>query len=380
MLPQEWETCLDAWTSLAEAHLSFSTPDFSRISAKDESLPKFLASYFAEVASSHAGNLKGSLSNSKQLRKQAYLLFYRLMSIGEPPESLLRWEILADICKVYGKEKGSRVTALVWSRHSTAIEASLSSIKNLLTEELDAGLKGDLKGSEILLRRLNHLLHASPEAASFFMAGDDFVDALISCYKLMNPPLRKIIISTAYLCIIGLTEGPKPRFTSLVDLLYSLNAAAEAHKKGPTNVNDSMVVELVTVTPILKQVQQRIDASGTVSSRAKSVISTLQGFRKPGGSGRPPLSKKVDKGKRLADADDHGSVNIHVHQMSLISQIQDLFPDLGSGFIVKLLEEYHDNAEEVISHLLDESLPPGLSNVDRHEELYVPSAIIYTLF
>lgn len=375
MLPQEWETCLDAWVSLTEVHLSFSNPDFVRISAKDESLPSFLASYFSEMALSHDGYLIGDASKSKQLRKQTYLLFYRMISMEKLPEYLLRWEVLADVCKFYGKEKGGKVTTLAWSKHSTTIEASLSSIKSSLTEELDAGLKGDLKGSEIQLRRLNHLLHVSPEAASFFMAGDDFVDALISCYKLMNPPLRKVLITTTYLCIIGLTEGPTPKFSSLVDRLYSLNAAAEAHKKGPTNVNDSLVAELVTVTPVLKQIQQKIDASGSVSNRAKSAITALQGFRKPGGSGRPPrfVKKKPNKGKGLAEADDHESSNIHVHQMSLISQIQDLFPDLGSGFVVKLLEEYNDNTEEVISHLLEGSLPPSLERADRSEELYVHS-------
>ncbi|RAL64576.1 hypothetical protein DID88_001611 [Monilinia fructigena] len=240
------------------------------------------------MALSHDENLIGDTSKSKQLRKQAYLLFYRMISMEKSPGYLLRWEVLADVCKVYGKEKSGKVTTLAWSKHSTAIEASLSSIKSLLTEELDAGLKGDLKGSEIQLRRLNHFLHVSSDAASFFMAGDDFVDALITCYKLMNPPLRKVLVTTTYLCIIGLTEGPKPKFSSLVDQLYSLSAAAEAHKKGPTSVNDSLVAELVTVTPLLKQIQQRIDASGSVSNRAKSVITTLQGFRKPGGSGRPP--------------------------------------------------------------------------------------------
>ncbi|EHL00723.1 putative CUE domain-containing protein 3 [Glarea lozoyensis 74030] len=75
------------------------------------------------------------------------------------------------------------------------------------------------------------------------MAGSDFLDSLISCYKIMNPPLRKTIISTTYLCLIGLTEDPKPRLTTLIDQLYSLDAAAKAHKEGPTNVNDSLVAE-----------------------------------------------------------------------------------------------------------------------------------------
>ena len=55
--------------------------------------------------------------------------------------------------------------------------------------------------------------------------------------------------------------------------------------------------------------------------------------------------------------------------MSVITQVQDLFPDLGAGFVVKLLDEYNDNAEKVIAHLLEDSLPPHLTEADRSEQL-----------
>ena len=309
------------------------------------------------------------LSKTQQLRKQCYLLSYRLLDVDPVPQSLLCWEFLADVSKIYGQRHGSKITELAWKKNSSHVEISLGSIKACLIKDLEAGLKGDLKRAESHLKQLNHLLHASPETAAYFMAGSDFLDALISCYKLMNPPLRKAIISTIYLCLIGLTEGEKPRFSSLVDQLYSLKTAAEAHKAGPTNVNDSLVAELVTVTPILKQIQQRIEASGSGSSRAKSVLTALEGFKKAGGTQRPArlLKRKVNKGKGVAK--DNRSSHVHVHQMSLITQVQDLFPDLGSGYIVKLLDEYKDNIEQVISHLLEDSLPPHLQNADRSEEL-----------
>jgi len=239
---------------------------------------------------------------------------------------------------------------------------------------LDAGLNGDLNAVESQLRRLNHILHASPEAAAFFLAGSDFLDALISCYKVMNPPLRMAIISTTYLCLIGLTEGEKPKFSSLVDQLYSLKTAADAHKAGPTNVNDSLVAELVTVTPILKQVQHRIEVSGSGSGRAKSVLTALEGFRKAGSSGRPQrlITRKIDKGKGISRGnavEDGLDGQLHIHRMSLVSQVQDLFPDLGSGFIVKLLDEYKGDVEQVTAHLLERSLPPYLENADRAETL-----------
>jgi hypothetical protein len=63
------------------------------------------------------------------------------------------------------------------------------------------------------------------------------------------------------------------------------------------------------------------------------------------------------------------SAPVHIHRMSLISQVQDLFPDLGSGFVLKLLDEYNDDVEQVISHLLEDSLPAHLEKADRDEVL-----------
>jgi activating signal cointegrator complex subunit 2 len=378
LVPEEWEACLDAWILLAEAHLSLPTSDFLRISAKDESLSTFLTSYAAQTALSYGIPPSTRFPRSKTLRKQCLLLSFRLLEVDSPPEPLLQWEFLADIGKIYNRDHVRKITRIIWNQHSSSLEISLGLVKNSLIKELDAGLKGNLKLTELQLKRLSYLFHASPGVAAFLVAGSDFLDSLISCYKLMNPPLRKVIISTTYLCLIGLTEGEKPNFSSLVDQLYSLKTAAEAHKAGPTTVNDSLAAELVTVTPILKQVQQRIEASGSESSRAKPVLTALEGFRKAGVSGRPVrlIKRNINRGKGVAsgyvtDGDyGHGSHGqIHLHRMSLISQVQDLFPDLGSGFIVKLLDEYNDSVEEVISHLLEGSLPAHVDQADRSEPL-----------
>jgi activating signal cointegrator complex subunit 2 len=367
LVPEEWEACLDAWISLAEAHILLSASEFVRVSSRDNSLPMFLSSFAQEIASSYDIQLSSRIS---KLRKQSFLLSYRMLELDAPPEMLLEWGFLADISRLYGKSHGQKIMASVWQRHTPGVEASMAMIKGSLIKELDAGLRGDLKIAEAQLRRVNHLLNASPEASAFFMAGSDLVDALISCYKLMNPPLRKVIISTTYLCLIGLMEGEKPKFSSLTDQLYSLKTAAETHKTGPTNVNDSLVAELVTVTPILRQIQQRIEASGIGSSRTKSVISVLERYRKPA----QLIRKRLEKGKGVAKdvAFENGSNGqVHVHRMSLIAQVQDLFPDLGSGFVVKLLDEYGDNVEQVIAHLLEGSLPSHLDHADRSELLYV---------
>ncbi len=374
LVPEEWEACLDAWVTLAEAHLSLPTAEFVRISTKDESLAAFLTSYFEQTALSHDFLPPKISLKAKHLRRQCFLLSHRLLEVPTTPEPLLHWHFLANVSKVYGRRHGSELMKVVWAQHSSSLEAVLSLLKTSLALELDTGLKGDLRTTELQLKRLNYVLHVSPGAAAFFLAGSDFLDALISCYKLMNPPLRKVIISTTYLCLIGLTEGEKPNFSSLVDQLYFLKSVADAHKVGPTNVNDSLVAELVTVTPILKHVQRRIEASGSGSGRAKSVLTALEGFRNAYGSGRPQrlIPRKINKGKGVAygNAGENGlDGQLHIHRMSLVSQAQDLFPDLGSRFIGKLLDEYKDDVEQVTAHLLEGSLPPHLKNADRAERL-----------
>ncbi|XP_009997781.1 PREDICTED: activating signal cointegrator 1 complex subunit 2 isoform X2 [Chaetura pelagica] len=50
---------------------------------------------------------------------------------------------------------------------------------------------------------------------------------------------------------------------------------------------------------------------------------------------------------------------------SLISQVKDLLPDLGEGFILACLEEYSYNAEQVINNILEDKLESSLRQLDR---------------
>nr|XP_051682633.1 activating signal cointegrator 1 complex subunit 2 isoform X5 [Oryctolagus cuniculus]XP_051682634.1 activating signal cointegrator 1 complex subunit 2 isoform X5 [Oryctolagus cuniculus] len=50
---------------------------------------------------------------------------------------------------------------------------------------------------------------------------------------------------------------------------------------------------------------------------------------------------------------------------SLVSQVKDLLPDLGEGFILACLEHYHYDPEQVINNILEQRLAPALSQLDR---------------
>lgn len=380
----EWNASLGAWISLAEAHLSLSDADFSKQTLKDESAPLFLASFMRELAS-HGSALLGSSNPAKLLLKDCFLLTAKILSSPSPHGSLLQWGFLSDFSRVYSKKRVGNVLSRLSNSSQEAIEASLGTLKKFFIKHLDEGLKGDLKAIEERLGRLNHLINASPSTASFFLAGSEFLDGLITCYRIMNPPLRKVIITTAYLILIGLTEFEPPKWSMLTDQLYSLKTAAEAHKVGPLNANDSMVAELVSTTPLLQQIEHKLELSGAENGRAKNGLRDLATFKKPGAGMKPRrlIRRKIDKGKGKNIAlEDHEAMSgeIHIHRMSQISQVQDLFPELGSGFVARLLEEYGDDTEQVIAHLLDDSLPPHLKGADRNEQLYVYIFPITKLF
>ncbi|KAI0968507.1 hypothetical protein F4678DRAFT_464572 [Xylaria arbuscula] len=369
IVPVEWEACLSTWLALTEAYLPLSEQDLLRHIKHDESIPSFQRSFVTEVAASGTVIL-GSSRAASLLFRQCFQLSSKLLHLSSAPPELLTWEFLADFSRLYGKKKaGTHVQA---ASQTPQAELSLQALKKSLIQTLDAGIQGDLVSLDSRLKRLNHLIHVSPHVAAFFLAGTDFLDGLVTCFKVMNPPLRKTIITMTYLCLIGLTEGDSPKHSMLADQLYSLKAAADAHKAGPLNANDSMVSELVTVTPVLKQIRHRLEHSDTGLARVKPRITALEGYIKPGVSARPKrtIKRKIDKGKGImTEGQDDSLGEMRVHRMSQISQIQDLFPDLGSRFVSQLLDEYGDNTEQVIAHLLEDSLPPHLATADRNKEL-----------
>jgi len=58
------------------------------------------------------------------------------------------------------------------------------------------------------------------------------------------------------------------------------------------------------------------------------------------------------------DADDDAVL------LSLVSQVRDLLPDFGEGYVAACLHAVHGSAEQTINALLDGPLPPGLESLD----------------
>ena len=303
------------------------------------------------------------------LVQNCFHLTNKILEQKSPPSSLLDWSFILDISKLYHNNED---LPLLLSNllQLPEVKVNLGSLKKNLIKLLEDGIRGDLGSLEELLARLNHLIYASPDAAVFFLAGTDFLDGLIHCYKIMNPPLRGTIITTTYVCLLGLTRCSTPNFSLLTDQLYYLKSSAESHKAGPLNVNDSMVVELVTATPLLKLLHAKFGTVNVHKPGAVAVLDGLAGFKKPGGM-RRPLDRADDsrKGKATAVGDFRESDELRVHRLSEIDQVHDVFPHLGKGFISRMFNACADNMEIVVSNLLENSIPDHLQYADQTEDL-----------
>lgn len=361
----DWEALTQAWIVLSQVYLSLSDDDFREAAANDEAAALFVSTFVCETASSPAAWIP------TPLLRAAFQLASRLLTLTPPAQLLVDRHFLSALAKIYPKRRTAPLLARLFEAHGAAAESSLASLKKLLVPHLEQGIKGNLTLVKSQLCALNPLLHASPHACAFFLAGSDFFDGVVACFQVMNLPLRKALVATTYLCLIGLTEANPPKWAMLSDQLFVLKGAADAHKKGPLNVNDSLVAELITATPLLNVLLRRAEASEAATISFKQRVMALQSFKKgPMVRAKRQVRRKVDKGKGR-QSQGQVQVEMHIHRISQITQIQDLFPHLGSGFISKCLDEYAEDVEQVVAHILSETLPPHLASAHRSEPLYV---------
>lgn len=364
LLPEELEACIDSWLLLLRQYLRIPRDLFVMIVKKDTSPEEFVVSYMREAAVSVHGTANSS-EKEQALRSEAFLLIHRMLNeVIPPPERLLDVLFLEELCLVYGRNLAlSRLLNNVWDSSALAESPSFRARKVALVQVLDVDITRPSSTVDDMLLRTVAFLKDSFHYCQFFMTGSDFIDAASTGYTKANAESRKKIASIVYLCLISLLEPTKPRISTLIDQLYALKSETS---KG------SLLEILCTDTPLLKKL--RFQLSGSEAARAQSLISQLSSFKKRA-DGKPKnlIKRKIDKGKGKNNVDfgHEAFQNVHVHRLSLISQVQDLFPELGSSFIVRLLEEYEDDVEQVTAHLLDNSLPTHLQEADQAENLSV---------
>ncbi|QDS71279.1 hypothetical protein FKW77_001057 [Venturia effusa] len=351
LVPEEWAACLDSWVTLSQAHLRLPDSAFSdSVEAKSSGLVHFLESYFEQ--SSHHSTLAESA-----LRKEAFLLVHRTLGLVSPPQSLLKQSFLSNVCRTYPKSlELQKLLSSLWRRKGPEIEMDFQRSRKILIQELDSG---NIDIVEANMRSLAPLLHCSPDAARFFMIGSDLLDSINAVFPKTEPAIQRNLTLFTYLGLASLTSEEQPNLSLLSDHLYSLKSSSSSKTE-----QKSLLSDLASNTPLVDRV--KISAKGNAVGKARKIEALLDEFRTS--KSKKPIRRKIEKGKeRVTETSAQGEM--HMHRMSLITQIQDLFPDLGSGFITKLLDEYAENVEQVIAHLLEDSLPPHLQSLDRSSQL-----------
>ncbi|KAF2667187.1 hypothetical protein BT63DRAFT_427586 [Microthyrium microscopicum] len=364
--PAEWAACLEGWLMLATSYLRLSSVDFQKtITEHGDGVMIFLASYVHEHSSQPAASLLDSTA-SKSLHKTVYFLCHRVLSLSNIPPVLLQCRFLAELGRTFqGVSSLKTLLSSVWTNNSDDLEKDAQSVKNALIKKLDFGAT---KAVEEDLKVITPLLFLCPASANFFAIGSDLFDSLTTVFPSVSEEAQQAITAFSYILLTSLISIPKPNISLLSDHLYSLKVNAKLFQ---SQKKPSLLVSLASNTPMIHRLgsmnASESDPDQEGPSFSRDLSAGLLEFQTQPTFGKKK-SKSKGKGKAHAAATD-ALDTVHIHRMSMITQIQDLFPDLGSGFIAKLFDEYNEDVEQVTAHLLDESLPPHLANADRSEQL-----------
>ncbi|XP_036908364.1 activating signal cointegrator 1 complex subunit 2 isoform X2 [Sturnira hondurensis] len=132
----------------------------------------------------------------------------------------------------------------------------------------------------------------------------------------------------------------------------------------------SSVLDETRTAYILQAVEsawEGVDRRKATGAKDPPVVEDLNGVVATAGPVSGPAShlENSERVECLGAAAALGPAVCGVELDSLISQVKDLLPDLGEGFILACLEHYGYDPEQVINNILEERLAPALSQLDR---------------
>ncbi|EYE97416.1 ASCC2 family CUE domain-containing protein [Aspergillus ruber CBS 135680] len=372
----EWEACIDAWTMLLGIRIGSPSKIFQDVIPKDESTVFFLSSFYNQLATSGEAGLKLG-PKGRALRKLSFLLTRRiLLDLSSPPVDLLSWNFLGNFCCCYSSSAAlKRLLSDAWDKHHETITVSVEKAKSSVIKQLMNKKTSDAPAVNADICTLTILASTLPACGQVLMAGSDYLDTLSDAYQAQpREALRRVFVANIYVGLTSLLKS-KPNLSSLLDQLFGLKATAGVGtpktRKEPTLLSD-----LICSSDLLARLEKYL--SDHPQKRGEDLVSSLRTYQTESRVFHHRYQKKkktVEKGKDR-DAPVSSGEELHAHRMSLVTQIQDLFPDLGSGYVIRLLDYYGDNPETVVAHLLDSSLPPELQSLDQTEDLFIPQSII----
>ncbi|KAF2862127.1 hypothetical protein K470DRAFT_15072 [Piedraia hortae CBS 480.64] len=353
LAPEEWKAAIDSWLTLAEQAFILPMDLFSKQCKPGRSMSEFLKSYCRELAIQTPEDGSFTSEQARKLERLCFLITDRAVTADEA-DWIADPTFLSHFCKAFIRQSGplTRFMDTLWSHKQSKLEAVLAKTKANLTKILESSSP---ESAITDLLSLAPLVHTSAQTGITFITGADFLDSLATAYSnLKHPSHHKTLAGFTYLCL----SSSQNNISLLSESIYSLKAQADSTIGTP-----SLLADVATNTPLLTKLA--LISSNYSSERVRKLCEIVQHCR------MPSIARRRRKGKNKAE-----SVEMHIHRMSLVTQIQDLFPELGAGFVLKLLDIYGDNVEEATAHLLEDDLPSSLRGMDRSETAPVNDTVV----
>jgi len=385
ILPEEWQACLDAWIFAVEFRLRL-LPDhfrYLKLSSNASGMP-FLLSYYRQWDYDPKVDIAYRPKDVKELKlhRQCFLLARRLLIETDLPYDCSQQDffiLIANISLALGaKFFWTETLKMAWKRSKDQITAAIEMCKNPLIRKLPRRWPFPPDAVLLDLRRATALAKALPEAGEFLMTGSDYLDSLATGYPSLPNSSKghevlefsKSLTENLYVCFRSLMISMPPNTSLLLDHLYSLKTTADRKNDNLSPMASpeyqTILSSLVCTTSFLRHLD--VFLATNEQKRGSTLLIALKTYREQASHLHPPVVKNRDtlqKGKSKGKALPTG--DMHIHQASQISQIHDLFPELSSAYIVRLLDHFSDDIEAVIAALLEpESLPANLR--DRHTD------------
>lgn len=326
---QQWKACLESWTELLSVALRLSDDEFR--DAIDPSVPVFLHSYVHErnlELSDELSDDSRRLAVAVPLARNVLLIVSRLFTNRCAPESMINIQFLADFTTIYSKRNRSATRQ--------AIDAVLESHSSTIEDETS-----DL---DIQFRISSILDLTMSSSYGTYLMRTRYAQAINRAYSIDR---RKQNEFWKLAFLLATHEDATLKF---LDALFNVNG--EIGQLGH---------DLLASPAFVVQLQDSTRNRPELASLVERLMSQYQQERFASDS-----TLNATEGEELDGGFDY-SQSETAELLSKISQIRDLFPDLGEGFVEACLRAYDMDTEATTMHLLEDDLPPHLQELDRAE-------------
>lgn len=324
---EHWQTCIDSWTKITGLTLRLNDADLSSAVLTTNAVTPFLLSYVRETRLESADHLSDNsrrLTAQRTLAKNVFFLITRILRHKDHPQSLMDFEFLVGFIDIFGRKNAQTVRKTI----DMVIDAS------------EEALLVDFTDAEVCAK-----------SAAFV--------SLCTFSSLAGPILAKTSLARS---VVAAYNGAASGRNSLRSLTFLIVTNPESSIKfldsiASDGAADKLVQDLLAHTTVLDALQEMALSRPGLDDLVKIMVETRLS---------PGHVQSKDQSNTMEDEDD--AAQDAAKLLSKIFQIQDLFPDLGDGFVEACLNEFGFDVETTTMKLLEDDLPPHIRQMERERK------------